>query len=223
MAILDDDDVVYQDGYSSLISTLLKGTAALAAGGTVRADVARAAGCLYVERKLPWMHAGRSQRDLLKRNFLPIHSYVLDRTRIAVEDLHFDERLSRLEDYELLLRLGAKYEFDLSLLGVPVCEYRRHTDRVLERRDEQSSASQDAPWAAAEARLAELRRELGPAYTKMRGISCSARARNTIAALGRMRREGGGWFSLFERGAEALRRKGLRHVYREVRRIVDGR
>jgi hypothetical protein len=61
-------------------------------------------------------------------NFIPIHSFLLDRYRIDQSELVFVEGMNCLEDYELLLRLVSKYDFDFHLLSHPVCEYRIRLD-----------------------------------------------------------------------------------------------
>jgi hypothetical protein len=47
--------------------------------------------------------------DLLKTNFCPIHSFMVDRSKISEDDLRFDARITRLEDYDFLLRVCSKY------------------------------------------------------------------------------------------------------------------
>ena len=124
MAFLDDDDVVYPAAYRRLIERLRESGRAIAVGGCQRIQIARQHGReVIVSMSVPFaVHLTRY--DLFRRNFIPINSFVLDRERIDASDLHFDEALSIHEDYEFLLRMGAKYEFDFAQLGVHLCEYR---------------------------------------------------------------------------------------------------
>jgi len=128
VAFLDDDDVIYQHAYCTLIECLRTSKSALAVGGTRVAKMRRASSHWYVVSKEAHFTWGKAQEDLFADNFIPIHSYVIDRARIKPEHLYFDESLCLLEDYDLLLRLAISYDFDLSALKVPVCEYRIRID-----------------------------------------------------------------------------------------------
>lgn len=127
LAFLDDDDVVYQHGYATLIPKLMneKG-AAIAVGGCRLARTVCDSGNWYVRTKETPFAWGRGRLDLFRDNFIPIHSYVIDRTVVSESDLWFDDEMPPLEDYDFLLRLASKYEFDWSGLDIFVCEYRIH-------------------------------------------------------------------------------------------------
>lgn len=45
---------------------------------------------------------------LLRQNFCPIHSFVLDRSKVDPEDLYFDQTMWRDEDYDFLIRICAR-------------------------------------------------------------------------------------------------------------------
>ncbi len=124
IAFLDYDDLIYPSAYTLLVNQLRRTGAVLAAGGAVRAQVQSRDSGLYVQRKLPWLHLGTRQSDLLQNNFLPLHSFVINRAECRLPQPWFDERLSRLEDYDFLLRLASTAPFDLSQLDRYVCEYR---------------------------------------------------------------------------------------------------
>ena len=132
LAFLDDDDVVYQHGYNTLIEQLKNGQGAVAAGGCRLATLKNEFGAWHIEKKEKPFTWGRNHFDLFKDNFVPIHSFVIDRKRINAEDLYFNDNCIPLEDYEFLLRLGAKYIFDFSKIDVFICEYRMHGDNTLE-------------------------------------------------------------------------------------------
>lgn len=131
LAFLDDDDFVYQHGYATLIQQLQQGVGAVAVGGCRTVRVEKISDSWYVRTKETPFAWGRTRDDLLRDNFIPIHSYVIDRTRVEPADLYFDDTLILLEDYDFLLRLCVKYEFDFSHLNTPVCEYRIHELNTL--------------------------------------------------------------------------------------------
>ena len=126
LAFLDDDDVIYQHGYTTLINQLIDGTGVVAVGGCRTAKVQNESGHWYVQTKETPFAWGRTRYDLFRDNFIPIHSYVIDRARVNASDLYFDDAFPPLEDYDFLLRLSAKYDFDFSQIDIPVCEYRIH-------------------------------------------------------------------------------------------------
>jgi glycosyltransferase involved in cell wall biosynthesis len=126
LAFLDDDDVIYQHGYSTLVAQLKASGCAVAVGGCRTAKIKQVGGNWFVQTKETPFAWGRTRNDLLRDNFIPIHSYVVDRARVEPSDLYFDDALPPLEDYDFLLRLCTKYEFDFSQLDTPVCEYRIH-------------------------------------------------------------------------------------------------
>lgn len=137
VAFLDDDDVIYHHGYKTLIETLLKidnedlVKVAMAVGGCRVARTSREADYWHIFDKETPFTDGRSRYDLYRDNFIPIHSYVIDRKFVDAEDLFFDNDIVPLEDYDLLLRLATKYEFDFSNLDNFICEYRIHDSNSL--------------------------------------------------------------------------------------------
>ncbi len=124
LAFLDYDDIVYEQAYTSLIQELVSSGKGVAAGGTRVAEVLWKDGRLEVENYRKFPHDGKSKVDLWKGNFLPIHSFVVNRQQVPADAIYTDETLRRLEDHCLLLRLSFVTEFSLSLLETDVCEYR---------------------------------------------------------------------------------------------------
>ena len=131
LAFLDDDDLVYQHGYATLVGRLRESGAAVAVGGCRTARVRRSAGGWYVETKENPFAWGRTRLDLIRDNFIPVHSYVVDRARVEESELYFDDTMPPLEDYDFLLRLCARHEFDFAALDTPVCEYRIHGENSI--------------------------------------------------------------------------------------------
>lgn len=107
LAFLDDDDKVYPEHYSNIIKQLQKSKHAWA-----YADIILATYNIYgqlVSRTTPFKREKYSFFNHLKGNFIPIHSFVIDQSR--VENIGFvDEAMDKNEDYEFLLRLAFKYE-----------------------------------------------------------------------------------------------------------------
>lgn len=122
LAFLDYDDVIYPEAWRLLIAELNEGGAAIAFGGIVNTDVSRA-GIVPVTRFKRRVYAGEGLARLLRSNFCPLHSFVLDRTRIPPADLVFDETLGALEDYDLLLRICARHPSSFRLKDRIVGEY----------------------------------------------------------------------------------------------------
>jgi glycosyltransferase involved in cell wall biosynthesis len=128
LALLDDDDVVYPSGYAFLIGKLVSNpNAALAAGGCVMAHVKENNGDLYIsKKKLGAFDWGNTKFDLLRENFIPIHSYIVDLRRTSKNRILFRDEAVPLEDYDFLLRFADGHEFDVTQRHHLVCEYRIH-------------------------------------------------------------------------------------------------
>ncbi|HZG53653.1 MAG TPA: glycosyltransferase family 2 protein [Pyrinomonadaceae bacterium] len=128
LSFLDDDDCVYHDGYTTLIRQLIGGERAVAVGGCRRAQIGYENDHWFTHKKDNFFAWGRTLNDLFTENFVPIHSYVIDRARLGNSELKFDESFTLLEDYDFVLRLFAAHEPDFALLDKPVCEYRIRLD-----------------------------------------------------------------------------------------------
>ena len=186
LAFLDDDDVVYQHGYEILIGQLVSGGRAMAIGGCRTARTRQEANCWYVsgkETSFPW---GRSRLDLFQRNFVPIHSYVIDRSRISDFELYFDDAFPLLEDYDFLLRFFARFDPDFSKLDVPVCEYRIREDGSNSIPYSHNSPSQAI---AAHQRAEQLIRRRKETLTCLVSANELAELRETELELARLRAE----------------------------------
>jgi hypothetical protein len=134
VAILDYDDIVYQNAYSSLMRELRRSGAAIAFGGAYSTFYENIAGSHYIHRKVV-DYVGRDRYDLYRENFCPPCSLLLDRSRIEPGDLWFEETLWIFEDYDFLLRITAKYESVFCRDRIMVAEYfRRHNDTIDDAR-----------------------------------------------------------------------------------------
>ena len=129
LGFLDYDDVLYPEAYKILIETLQSSHAAVAFASVRLLEVEVCKNWLYALRKRPSPFRGSSLIDLFRQNFCPLHSYLLDKTRIEdPKDLSFDPLMTLEEDYDFLLKVCAKYESDFSLLGNDLGDYYFKTD-----------------------------------------------------------------------------------------------
>lgn len=122
LAILDYDDVLYPEAYRLLIDRLTKSDAAIAFAGIVVRHVDVHEFFPYIRGALqPFL--GSRLSDLFRQNFCPIHSFVVDRSRVDEKEMRFEEELTLEEDYEFLLRICARHRADFSLIGIKIGEY----------------------------------------------------------------------------------------------------
>lgn len=122
VAFLDYDDVIYPEAYRMLIDRLCSTDSGIAFGGIVckHSQISELA---MITTKRDRRFTGVGLPDLFRQNFCPIHSFVIDRAKVANGDLFFNERLHRAEDYDFLLRICAKYKSDFSLVGTIIADY----------------------------------------------------------------------------------------------------
>ncbi|QCP54408.1 glycosyltransferase family 2 protein [Trinickia violacea] len=119
IAFLDDDDKVYPEHYAKLIAELRKSDYAWAYSDTVRAQYNEEGQLTH--RTMPFRRKRYSYLSHLQENFIPIHSFVVDRER-APDMPMIDERFDRLEDYDFLLRLARIHEpLYLPYIGAEYC------------------------------------------------------------------------------------------------------
>jgi hypothetical protein len=129
VAFLDYDDTLYPHAYDLLTGELRASGCAVAFGGialkSLAVDPAIRLGLAFARRPRA---AGSSLVDQFRQSFCPLHSMMLDRTRIAPAALRTDEDLPIYEDYEWLLRLGARYRFSFARLSEIIGDYRFKDD-----------------------------------------------------------------------------------------------
>jgi hypothetical protein len=128
LAFLDGDDYLYGHAYRHLVDQALVSRAAIAFGDIVCKHVKVFDEFVYTSKTLKDVFRGNGLKDLLTENFCPIHSFVVDRAQVSPNDLTFNPELSRLEDYDFLLRLCSKYPTAFEGRGVAVGVYNWHLD-----------------------------------------------------------------------------------------------
>lgn len=165
VAILDDDDVIYPNHYQRLIDALQSSDHAWAFAPVRRAYFGTtAAGDLYCKRKDTFPRSDTlALAQLLHDNYVTCHSYVIDRSRLGQFSLGFEERLSKGEDYVMLLRLLALFR-PIAVGGSPSAEYRIRDDGtntiVHDTDDAEARARLIAQWEEAIAVKNQLTDEL---------------------------------------------------------------
>ena len=80
------------------------------------------AGFLQI-RAIDHPFGGGGLHDLLRANFCPIHSFLIDRERVPAALLHFEPLVTVEEDYAFLLGICAARRSDFSLIGTDVGLY----------------------------------------------------------------------------------------------------
>ena len=128
LAYLDYDDVLYPDAYELLIDRLRKTGAAIAFASVRIMRLQVNEHFFYTAEKVVAPFSGRTLMDLFRNNFCPIHSYVIDREQVAPEIFTFSTTLLMEEDYDVLLRICARYTSDFALIGTDIGDYYYKTD-----------------------------------------------------------------------------------------------
>lgn len=109
VSILDADDYLYANALDWLVGGLGQGDHAIAFGDIAIKHVAMIGSVPFAFAAATGMFKGEGLDDLLRENFCPIHSFVVDRSVVDPVDLSFCEEICRLEDYDFLLRICSKY------------------------------------------------------------------------------------------------------------------
>lgn len=160
LAFLDYDDVMYQHAYSLMLSRMKECGAAIVVAGCRKAHQQSLESDYFIQRKEHYQDKKRNKFDLFAENFIPFHSFVIDRKTVKQDDLAFDETLSCYEDYLFLLNLAAKYSFDFALLDKPVAEYRIRTDGTNSIPAYSDCSAKQQAWDSAKAKVDKVKEEL---------------------------------------------------------------
>ncbi|HSJ01448.1 MAG TPA: glycosyltransferase family A protein [Verrucomicrobium sp.] len=161
ITILDYDDYVYEHAYETLINQLRQSPAGVAMGGCrVAYALPTAAGYKATSKDNPW--AGKTLDDFLTDNIFPTVSYVIDRAKLPGQVPHITDQLTRVEDYELLLKLRAITTFDMTFFETPLCEYfiRRDGTTTSQLGAEIDSSENRHAWESARQMISPLRASL---------------------------------------------------------------
>lgn len=128
VGFLDYDDTLFPEAYELLLGRLKATQAAIAFASvqTVKAEIC--ADFVHVSSHTKAPFSGRDLFDLVQSNFCPIHSYLIDRSRLPAGVLRFDTSLVWEEDYDLLLRICACRIADFHALSHVIGDYYFKTD-----------------------------------------------------------------------------------------------
>jgi len=122
LAFLDYDDLLFRHAYDLLSDTLNKTSAAIAFASVDVANVVSFRDYEFIY-SLENPFKGKDKIDLIRENFCPLHSYLIDTTRIDKELLRFNPDLIRAEDYDFLLRVAGFHPCDFSNIGKKIGLY----------------------------------------------------------------------------------------------------
>jgi Glycosyl transferase family 2 len=160
LGFLDYDDCWYANALSHL-SARLEASGAAIAFARVRRTLA------YPLERYDYTYAkeqpfrGASVAELMVDNFCPIHSFLIERGRVPVQELRFDESLGVLEDYDFLLRVVSACPADFGGVDKLIGEYQWRSDGsnttpVAAAADDERHRA----WESARRRIAELKARL---------------------------------------------------------------
>lgn len=140
LAFLDYDDLLYSHAYRTLMRPLLNSDVAVAFASV---EMGHAVGLhdydFVYDMSYPFL--GRNKIDLVRDNFCPLHSYLVDCAKVKARELYFRSELSRVEDYDFLLRVAGPSPCDFSGIGRRIGVYLMRSD------DSNSTPSHDGSAA----------------------------------------------------------------------------
>lgn len=127
LAFLDYDDYLYSHAYKLLIGTLQQKNTVVAFATVELAKVVPLKSHDFMfEMTKPFQ--GRNKLDLLRDNFCPLHSYMINTDLLPDDSLFFRENMSRVEDYEFLIRIVGNNPCDFSNLDTSIGCYVMRSD-----------------------------------------------------------------------------------------------
>lgn len=129
-AFLDYDDRLMPHAYSWLIERLKTTEKAVSYGRVYRTDFSSRTGKLLQRNKT--FEYGSTYEDFLERNHAPLHSFMLDLTRLNLQDIEYVNEQKYMEDYYLMLQLVSQENADWEGLrtNVYIGDYMHSVDRL---------------------------------------------------------------------------------------------
>ena len=127
IGFLDYDDVLYPEAYELLVDKLQKSGSAIVFA-SVRIMWLRVFDRFFYSDEPAQSFVGSHLIDLFRSNFCPLHSYLIDRDKVSSNMLSFMPSLTIEEDYDVLLRICARYPSDFSLIGTEIGYYYYKSD-----------------------------------------------------------------------------------------------
>ncbi|KRD75474.1 glycosyltransferase family A protein [Lysobacter sp. Root983] len=159
LAFLDYDDVLYTHAYEVLRKPLASSQAAVSFAGM---EQARAVGLRDYDfiYEVTSPYSGKNKLDLIRDNFCPLHSYMIDCAKVDKELLYFHSELSRVEDYDFLLRVAGPSPCDFSALDRRIGLYIIRSDNsnsTPSRNGSKEDAEKERVWKKNREKLDQLR------------------------------------------------------------------
>jgi hypothetical protein len=121
LAFLDHDQVLYPEAYRLLISQLQSSGSDIAFAGICRIELEAFSSFHHARATLPSPEC-TGLGDLFRSNVCPVHSFVIDRTRIPEQFLFFEPFLVVEDAYDFLVRICAQFRSDFTLAEAGVGE-----------------------------------------------------------------------------------------------------
>lgn len=164
LGFLDDDDTLTEGHFLNLIKSLESSGHAWAYGQTVlRREDENLVG---LGDTYPFLRSQFSVVDLWHENFIPIHSFLIDRQRLVSElaERPFYEALERSEDWDFLIRLAFFHE--PAVLSKTTCVYHvsvnsRNTNvSLMSDMERKRQVENERIWARCKTLVEARKREL---------------------------------------------------------------
>ena len=172
IGFLDDDDVFYKHHISSLVEKLNNSESVAWAYSQVAMSICTLDNdkVNIVSLNYPFQKDKFTVEEILKDNFIPIHSYLIDRNKCNLDCIYFDESFPVMEDYEFLFRL--LHHGNPKFINEVTCEYRFYIKpsisssnldaySILDHREIENAKI----WLETGERIEKIKKKLYPEYT----------------------------------------------------------
>jgi lipopolysaccharide biosynthesis protein/glycosyltransferase involved in cell wall biosynthesis len=163
-AFLDYDDVLFPNAYPWLIGRLKK------SGKNASFGLIYTTSFNFLERKIKYRTVvydyGKSFADFLNYNHTPIHGFMLDTSKINIQDIEFFKCMKYMEDYYLTLQIFTEKETDWESLRQRqfIGDYYHYEDKTQTLAslidNERSQAIKSTEYIACEEKINVLKQKL---------------------------------------------------------------
>lgn len=182
LGFLDDDDIFYPHHLETIIKSLKTSNGDIAWAYTdvlvPLCTIEDGHNIKILSSEYPYKREQFSIDDFFQNNFIPLHCYLLDRSKIDSSLIQFEETLKVTEDYAFLLRIAIHHK----PLYIPetTCEYRfwadgsntnYHAD-ILTGKEYKSKLR---IWKESATKVEILKLQINPAYKSVSLVSLKTR------------------------------------------------
>lgn len=182
LGFLDDDDIFYPNHLETIIKSLKASNEDIAWAYTdvlvPLCTIEEGHNIKVLSSEYPYKKEQFSIDNFFQNNFIPLHSYLLDRSKIDSSLIQFNETLKVTEDYAFLLKIATHHK----PLYIPetTCEYRFWTDgsntnyhvNILTGKDYKSKLR---VWNESATKVEMLKLQLNPDYKSVSLVSLKTR------------------------------------------------